>query len=213
MGTDVNNNPRLRNSIIAARSQNLPRERIEKAISSANDANNTEHYTEIRYEGYAPGGIAIIVEALTDNKNRAAAEVRAAFTKFGGNLGETGSVSYMFDHVGVIKYQLPVSSADSMLEAALEAGANDMSSEDEFYLIYTDIENYAQSLEILTSKYGEPAESYISWIPENLITIDNKDKAEKLLKLVDLLEESDDVQNVFGNYELSDEVYEQMKDI
>lgn len=213
MGTDVNNNPRLRNSIIAARSQNLPRERIEKAISSANDSSNTENYTEIRYEGYAPSGIAIIVEALTDNKNRTAAEVRAAFTKFGGNLGETGSVSYMFDHLGVIRYPLQIASTDSILEDALEAGANDMIPEEEFYLIYTDIENYAQSLEILTSKYGEPIESYISWIPKNLITIDNKDKAEKLLKLVDLLEESDDVQNVFGNYELSDEVYDQMKDI
>lgn len=211
VGTDVNNNPRLRNSIIAARSQNLPRERIEKAISSAHDS-SAENYTEIRYEGYAPAGIAIIVEALTDNKNRTAAEVRAAFTKFGGNLGETGSVSYMFDHVGVIRYPAEISSADSMLEITLEIEANEMLCKDGSYLILTDIENFAPSLEILTNKYGTPAESYIGWIPKNFITIDDEEKAEKLLKLVDLLEESDDVQNVFGNYELSDEVYEKMQD-
>ncbi|KAJ6644849.1 Serine hydroxymethyltransferase [Pseudolycoriella hygida] len=198
MGTDINNNPRLKNSIIAARSQNLPKDRIDRAISSANDSTNTENYTEIRYEGYAPGGLAIIVEALTDNKNRTASEIRAAFTKFGGNLGETGSVSYMFDHLGIIRYQAEISSAESILESSLEVGAKDMIEENSDYLIYTDIENYSQILEILTAKYGIPTEAYIGWIPKNLITIEDKDKAEKLLKLIDLLEESDDVQNVFA---------------
>lgn len=213
MGSDINNNPRLRNSIIAARSQNLPRERIEKAISLASDSSHTENYTEIRYEGYVTSGIAIIVEALTDNKNRTAAEVRAAFTKFGGNLGETGSVSYLFDHVGVIRYPAEVTYADSLLEFALELGANEMLAKDGCYVILTDIEHFGQSLEMFTNKYGVPEESYIGWVPKVCIPIDTQDKAEKLLKLVDMLEESDDVQNVFGNYELSDEVYEAMKDL
>ncbi|WP_417904566.1 YebC/PmpR family DNA-binding transcriptional regulator [Candidatus Tisiphia endosymbiont of Micropterix aruncella] len=213
MGTDVSNNPRLRSSIAAARSQNLPKDRIDKAISAASDSNNNENYTEIRYEGFAPGGIAIIVEALTDNKNRTAAEIRSAFTKFGGNLGETGSSSYMFDHLGVIQYPVELISAESILESSLEVGAKDVISEEDAYLIYTDIENFVQTLEFLTNKYGTPEESYIGWIPQNIMIIEDKDKAEKLLKLVDLLEESDDVQKVFGNYELSDAIYETMKDV
>ncbi|MCC8417655.1 MAG: YebC/PmpR family DNA-binding transcriptional regulator [Rickettsia endosymbiont of Bryobia graminum] len=211
LGNDPSSNPRLRNAVIAARAQNLPKDRIDKAINS--DSDNNENYTEIRYEGYAPGGIAIIVEALTDNKNRTAGEVRAAFTKFGGNLGETGSVSFMFDNLGIIQYQSEVTSTESMLEMALEAGAKDMIEEEDGYIIYTDIENFAQVSEFLISKYGNPQESYIGWIPQNLITIDDKNRAEKLLKLIDLLEDNDDVQNVFGNYELSDEIYENMKDM
>jgi YebC/PmpR family DNA-binding regulatory protein len=212
IGTDIANNPRLRNSIVAARTHNLPKDRIDKAISAASDSNNNENYSEIRYEGFAPGGIAIIVEALTDNKNRTASDVRSAFTKFGGNLAETGSVSYLFDHLGVVQYSNKSSTVESILESALEAGANDVITEDESYLIYSDIENFSQSLEFLINKYGQPEESYIGWIPQNIITIDDKDKAEKLLKLIDLLEDSDDVQNVFGNYELSDKIYETMKD-
>lgn len=211
LGTDPNSNPRLRNAIIAARAQNLPKDRIDKAINT--DSSSNDNYTEIRYEGYAPGGIAIIVEALTDNKNRTAGEVRAAFTKFGGNLGETGSVSFMFDNLGVIQYSSEVGSAESMLESALEAGAKDVVEGEDGYTIYTDIENFAQTNEFLISKYGNPQESYIGWIPQNLVTIDDKDRAEKLLKLIDLLEDNHDVQNVFGNYELSDEIYENMKDM
>jgi len=209
MGTDTNNNPRLRSAIITARNQNLPKDRIDKAMSAASDVNNNENYTEIRYEGFAPGGIAIIVEALTDNKNRTASEVRAAFTKFGGNLGETGSSSYMFNHLGILQYPL-ISSTESLLESALEAGAKDVIFEEEVCLIYTDIEDFAQNLEFFTKKYGSPEESYIGWVPQNIITIEDKDRAEKLLKLVDLLEESDDVQQVFGNYELSDEIYDSL---
>ncbi len=210
MGTDVNTNPRLRASISAARSQNLPKERIEKAISSANDSSNNENYVEMRYEGFAPGGIAIIVEALTDNKNRTASDVRAAFTKFGGNLGETGSVNFMFNHLGVIHYSAEIVSAESLLEGALEAEVQDIISEDGTNIIYTDIEHFVKTLEFMTAKYGPPEESYIGWVPQNLITISDQEQAEKLLKLIDLLEESDDVQRVFGNYELSDEIYENM---
>ena len=210
IGTDINNNPRLRASISAARSHNLPKERIEKALHAAKDSSNTENYLEIRYEGFAPGGIAIIVEALTDNKNRTASDVRAAFTKFGGNLGEPGSVSYMFDHLGIIHYPTELVSEESILEAALEAGVQDVISEDGINIVYTDIENSVQTLELMTNKYGPPEEYYIGWVPQNLITISDKDQAEKLLKLIDLLEESDDVQKVFGNYVFSDEIYESM---
>ncbi|MCC8378034.1 MAG: YebC/PmpR family DNA-binding transcriptional regulator [Rickettsia endosymbiont of Graphium doson] len=206
--TNPDNNPRLRTALATARSQNLPKERIDKAINSANDSANNENYTEIRYEGYAPGGIAIIVQALTDNKNRTAAEVRSSFTKYGGNLGETGSVNFLFKHCGVIQYPLEISSAENILETAIEAGADDIVSDEVLHTIYTDIENFSKVLEFLTDKYGTAEEAYIGWVPLNTIIIDDKEKAEKLLKLVDLLEESDDVQRVFGNYELSDEIYE-----
>ncbi len=206
--TNPDNNPRLRTALATARSQNLPKERIDKAINSANDSANNEHYTEIRYEGYAPGGIAIIVEALTDNKNRTASEVRSSFTKYGGNLSETGSVNFLFKHCGVIQYPLEIRSSDSILETAIEAGANDIVSDELLHTIYTDIENFTKVLEFLKDKYGTAEEAYIGWVPSNTIIIDDKEKAETLLKLVDLLEESDDVQRVFGNYELSDKIYE-----
>lgn len=202
------NNPRLRTALATARSQNLPKERIDRAINSAGDSANIENYTEIRYEGYAPGGIAIIVEALTDNKNRTAAEVRSYFTKYGGNLGETGSVNYLFKHRGVIQYPVETSSAENILEIAIEAGADDIVSDELLHTIYTDIENFSKVLEFLTDKYGAAEEAYIGWIPLNTIIIDDKEKAEKLLKLVEILEENDDVQRVFGNYELSDNIYQ-----
>lgn len=207
---DPASNPRLRTAIAAARGQNLPKERIDKAIAQASDPSSNENYTEMRYEGFAPGGIAIIVEALTDNKNRTAAEVRAAFTKFGGNLGETGSVNFMFDHLGIIQYPFSISNVDSMLESAIESGAEDVESDEDSHFIYTKIENFSNCLEFLTKKYGSPEDSHIGWKPQNTIIIEDKERAEKLLKLVDALEESDDVQKVFGNYELSDEIYAQL---
>lgn len=207
---DPNANPRLRNAIAAARVQNLPKERIERAISQASDPSNNENYVEIRYEGFAPGGIAIVVEALTDNKNRTASDVRAAFTKFGGNLGETGSVSFMFDHVGIIEYPVSIGGSDEVVEAAIEAGADDVETTDESHIILTSIENYNDSVEFLAKKYGPAEDPHIGWRPQNIITIDDKERAEKLLKLIDALEESDDVQRVFGNYEFSDEIYEQL---
>lgn len=205
-GNDTQANARLRNVIIAARSHNLPKERIEKAISQANSDTESDNYIEIRYEGFAFSGISIIVEALTDNKNRTAAEVRAAFSKFGGNLAETGSVSFMFDHLGIIYYNAEVSTSEAMFADAIEAIANDVVSDEMYHYIYTEIDQFSNCLDFLTQKYGEPVESYIGWKPHATIFIDDKDKAEKLLKLIDSLEESDDVQRVFGNYELSDEV-------
>lgn len=207
---DPNNNPRLRAAIAAARSQNLPKERIERAISQATDPSNNENYVEIRYEGFLPGGIAIIVEALTDNKNRTASDVRAAFTKFGGNLGETGSVSFMFDHVGIIQYPATIGSSETILEDAIEAGANDVESDEDCHLIYTAIDDFINCQEFLAKKYGTSDDPHIGWKTQNIIMIEDKDRAEKLLKLIDALEESDDVQRIFGNYELSDALYEQL---
>jgi YebC/PmpR family DNA-binding regulatory protein len=207
---DPHANPRLRGAITAARAQNLPRERIDKAISQASDPGNQDNYVEMRYEGFAPGGVAIIVEALTDNKNRTASDVRSSFTKFGGNLGETGVVSFMFDHLGFIQYPASIASNDMVLEAAIEAGAHDVESDEENHVIYTDIEAFSEALDFLTEKYGAPEESYIGWKPQNTVVIDDKDRAEKLLKMIDMLEDSDDVQRVFGNYELSDEIYKAM---
>ena len=206
-GVDSNNNPRLRSAIVAARGQNLPKDRIDKALAQASDPTDTANYTEIRYEGFVPGGIAIIVEALTDNKNRTASEVRSAFSKNGGHLGETGSVSFMFDRVGRIEYASSVASNDEMLEAAIEAGANDVVSTESEHIIYTEIENFSDCLEYLRAKYGDYIEAELEWKPQNTIMIDDEERATKLLKLIDTLEESDDVQQVFGNYELYEELF------
>lgn len=203
---DPASNPRLRAAISAARTQNLPKDRIDKALNQATDPGSQENYIEIRYEGFAPGGIAIIVEALTDNRNRTASEVRSSFTKYGGNLGETGSVSFMFDHLGIVQYPLSIGSSEAVLEAAIEAGAEDVESDEEYHVIYTSIEAFSDAVDFLTSKYGDPEEAHIGWKPQNYVIIDEKERAEKLLKMVEMLEDNDDVQRVFGNYELSEEV-------
>lgn len=209
-GVDIHNNPRLRSSISAARNQNLPKDRIDKALAQASDPSDTDNYTELRYEGFMSGGIAIIVETLTDNKNRTASDVRAAFSKHTGNLGETGSVSFMFDHVGMIEYPSNVASDDAMLESAIEAGASEVESSDSEHIVYTDIESFVDCLEYLNNKYGSPTESEIQWKPQTPIIIDDEEKAMKIMKLIDALEESDDVQKVFGNYELSEELFNKL---
>jgi YebC/PmpR family DNA-binding regulatory protein len=211
-GIDPTSNPRLRNSIIAARSQNLPKERIDRALAQATDPMSGDNYTEIRYEGFLPGGIAIIVETLTDNKNRTVSDTRSAFTKYGGNLAETGSVSFMFDHVGKIVYPLNVANADQIMEAAIEAGADDVVSEEDTHTVYTAIESFSEALEYLTNKFGHPLEAELEWKPQNTVLIEDAEKAEKLFKLIDALEESDDIQKVFGNYELSEELYKKFSE-
>jgi len=211
-GTDASSNPRLRNSISAARSLNLPKERIDRALAQASDPTSGDNYTEIRYEGFLPGGVAIIVETLTDNKNRTVSDVRSAFSKYGGNLGETNSVSFMFDHLGKIVYPLSIANADQMMEAAIESGADDVISDEDVHAVYTSIELFSEVLEYLTGKFGTPLESELEWKPQNTVLIDDVEKAEKLFKLIDVLEESDDVQKVFGNYELSEELYKKFSD-
>lgn len=209
--TDVRCNPRLRHALIVARSNNLPKERIDRIIKSARESTNSEDYDEVRYEGYAPQGIGIIVEALTDNRHRTASSVRAAFTKYGGSLGETGTVSYMFKRRGIVQYPLKIASKDEILERVLECGALDASSDDVSHIIYTSVENFTKTVDHFNEKYGPPEESYIGWVPNTTVIIHDKVRAQKLLDLVDLLEDNDDVQRVFGNYELSDAVYEALK--
>ncbi len=210
VGVDPNNNPRLRTAITTAKSQNLPKERIDRALNQASDPTSGSDYTEIRYEGFLPGGIAIIVETLTDNKNRTVSYVRNIFAKYGGNLGESGSVSFMFDKLGIINYPANVASNDDMLEAAIEAGADDVESDDEEHLVYTSVESFSEVLSYLTEKYQTPTESAIGWKPQNIIEISDLEQAEKILKFIDALEDSDDVQEVYGNYDIANQLLNQL---
>jgi len=199
---DPSMNARLRAAIIAARAENMPKDGIERAIKKAL-GNDAENYDEIRYEGYGPGGIAVIVEVLTDNRNRSAGEVRATFTKAGGNLAETGAVSFMFDHVGVVEFDAGAASADAMLEAAIDAGAEDVASSEGGHEIYTTQDSLRDVAKALEAKFGEPRKSALVWKPQNTIAVDDE-QGEKLLKMIDTLNEQDDVQNVYANFEISD---------
>jgi len=201
-------NPRLRAAILAARAENMPKDNIERAVKKS-QGSDTENYDEIRYEGYGPGGVAIIVEALTDNRNRTAGDVRAVFTKAGGNLAETGAVSFMFDHVGVVEFDANVASADAMLEAAIEAGADDVVSNDDGHQIVTTPETLRDVAKVLEAKFGEPRKTAMLWKPQNTIALDDE-AGEKLLRLIETLDEHDDVQNVYANFEVSDALVQKM---
>jgi YebC/PmpR family DNA-binding regulatory protein len=205
---DPNHNPRLRTAIIAAKAQSMPKDNIERAIKKAIGGEG-ENYDEIRYEGYGPGGVAVIIEALTDNRNRAASDIRSYFTKSGGNLGETGSVSFMFDRSGVIEYDSSVASDDAMLDAAIEAGADDVVSSESGHEIYASQDSFREVAKALEAKFGEPRKAALTWKPQNTIAVDDE-TGEKLLKLIDLLNEHDDVQNVFANFEVSDALMARM---
>ena len=201
-------NPRLRAAVIAARQENMPKDNIERAIKKAIGGEG-ENYDEIRYEGYGPGGVAIIIEALTDNRNRAASDIRSYFTKSGGNLGETGSVSFMFDRTGVIEYDASVASDEAILDAAIEAGADDVISSRSGHEIYASQENFRDVAKALETRFGEPRKAALTWKPQNTVTVDDE-TGEKLLKLMELLNEHDDVQNVFANFEVSDALVAKM---
>jgi len=201
-------NPRLRAAIIAARAENMPKDNIERAVKKASGS-DTENYDAIRYEGYAPGGVAVIVEALTDNHNRTAGEVRAIFTKNGGNLATTGAVSFMFDHVGVVEYDAKAASADAMLEAAIEAGAEDVVSNADGHQIFTTAESLNEVAKTLEAKFGEPRKSALLWKPQNTVALDDE-SGEKVLKLIEALDDSEDVQNVYANFEVSDALVQKM---
>ena len=201
-------NPRLRAAIIAARAENMPKDNIERAINKAQGGEG-ESYEQIRYEGYGPGGVAVIVEVLTDNRNRTAGEVRAAFTKSGGNLAETGAVSFMFDHVGVIEYDAGAATTDAMFEVALEAGADDVVSSESGHEIYAAQDKYAAVAKALEAKFGEPRKAALVWRPQNTVAVGDE-QGEKLLKLIDNLNEHDDVQNVYANFEVSDALVQRM---
>ena len=201
-------NPRLRAAVLAARAENMPKDNIERAIKKSQAA-DTESYDEIRYEGYGPGGIAVIVEALTDNRNRTAGEVRAIFSKNGGNLAETGAVSFMFSHVGVVEYDAKAASADAILEAAIDAGAEDVASNDDGHQVITTPDTLNDVTKTLEARFGEPRKSSMLWRPQNTVALDDE-AGEKVLKLIESLDDSDDVQNVYANFEVSDALVAKM---
>lgn len=207
---DPNFNPRLRNALIEARTKNMPKDRIDAAIKKATSAGEGDNFEEIRYEGYANGGVAIIVEALTDNRNRTASEVRSLFTKNGGALGETGSVGFMFDHVGVIQFEGKVASEEAMLEAAIDAGADDVESSSEVHAVITSPETFAQVRDVLIEKFGDPVSAKLDWKAKTTSEISDLEAAQKLMKLIDGLEDCDDVQSVTGNYVFTPEVLEKL---
>ncbi len=202
-------NPRLRNAVIEARSLSMPGDRIKKAIESATASADGENFEEVRYEGYGVGGVAVIVEALTDNRNRTAAEVRTAFAKNGGSLGETNSVSFMFEKVGVVTYPTSITSEDDIFEKAVEAGADNVETAGDVYEITTTIENFITVRDALEKEFKDPTSAAIIWKPNNGVPV-SEDHAETLFKMIDSLEDSDDVQNVYANFDISDEIMEKL---
>jgi YebC/PmpR family DNA-binding regulatory protein len=200
-GGDPNANPRLRTAILKARGANMPKDNIERAIKKGTGELGDSVYEELNYEGYGPGGVAILVEVLTDNKNRAAANVRNLFSKNGGNLGATGSVSYMFNRKGVIEYDAEKNNEDEIMEAALEAGADDVATEDGVITVTTDPVNFEKALEALQSKGYESVSAAVSMVPDVYSTLD-VEMTRKVLKLIDRLEEDEDVQNVYSNMDI-----------
>jgi YebC/PmpR family DNA-binding regulatory protein len=202
-------NARLRAAVIEARAENMPKDNIDRAIKKASSA-DTENYDEVRYEGYAPGGVAVIVEALTDNRNRTAGEVRSYFTKAGGSLAETGAVSFMFDRVGLIVFDRKVADEDAMLEAAIEAGADDVASGPEEHEVITSVAALNEAQKALEAKFGEPRKASIVWRPQNLIAVEDE-AGEKILRLIGALEDNDDVQTVTANFEVSEALLEKME--
>ncbi|MGE4482147.1 YebC/PmpR family DNA-binding transcriptional regulator [Acidocella sp.] len=198
-------NPRLRAAVAAALKQNMTRDAIDRAIKKAVGAAGADNYEAVRYEGYGPAGVAVIVEALTDNRNRTASVVRAAFNKAGGALGETNSVSFMFNRLAAIRYPAGAATADAMLEAAIEAGAEDVASDEEGHEVQAAVESFFAVRDALAQKFGDPAEAGIEWRPNMTVALDG-DKAASVLKLIDTLEDDDDVQNVYANFELPEDV-------
>jgi YebC/PmpR family DNA-binding regulatory protein len=205
---DPAHNPRLRAAIAAAKAQSMSKDAIERAIRKS-QGGDAETYEEVRYEGYGPGGVAVIVEALTNNRNRTAPDMRAIFSKYGGALGEAGSVAFMFQRVGLIVYPVKAGSADAMLEAGIEAGADEVISTKETHEFLCRQDDFAQVSEALEAKLGPPQSAAIVWRPLSSVPV-NDEKGVQLLKLLDALDDHDDVQNVYANYEMSDALMEKL---
>ncbi len=206
---DMAFNPRLRSAVMAARAANMPRDTIERAIKKASGAGAGDDYVEIRYEGYGPGGVAVIVEALTDNRNRTAPALRTAFNKYGGAMGESGSVAFMFNRLGVVRYAAAAASAEAMLEAAIEAGADDVVSDAEGHEVIAGVDGFFAVRDALEQKFGPPTHAKIEWRPNITVPLD-EEKAAAVLKLLDVLEDDDDVQNVYANFEIADEIMQKL---
>jgi len=206
---DPDFNPRLRTAIQTAKSHSMPKDRIERAVQQS-QAGDGDNYEEVRYEGFGPGGTALIVEALTDNRNRTASDVRAIFSKNGGNLGETGSANFMFERVGMIVYKADVADAETMFEAAAEAGAENAESDDDSHEIVTAPDDLHAVAKALEDRFGDPDSAKLAWKAHEPVPV-SEDDARKLLKLLDALDDNDDVQEVYGNYEISDAIMESLE--
>ncbi|MBA3675824.1 MAG: YebC/PmpR family DNA-binding transcriptional regulator [Sphingosinicella sp.] len=209
MGTpDPDMNPRLRAAVMTAKAQSMPKDNIERAINKA-VVGDGENYEDVRYEGFGPGGVSLIVEALTDNRNRTATNIRTAFSRNGGNMGASGSVSHGFHRLGLISYPASAGSHDNVFEAAIEAGAEDIESSDEGHEIWTAQEDLHEVAKALEKILGEPENTKLAWRPQTPVEV-SEDDAQSLLKLIDTLDDDDDVQTVWGNYEVSDDVMERL---
>ena len=208
-GPDLDSNPRLRTAVSAARAANMPKDTMERAIKKGAGGEDNTNYEEVRYEGYGPAGVAVIVEALTDNRNRTASSVRSTFAKFGGNLGESNSVSFQFERVGAIQYPADKVSGDDMFEQALEAGADDVEVGDDFHEIFCDPSSLHAVQDALAKNLGDPESAKFIWKPQNMNPMDGK-AAETLFKLIDALEEDDDVQEVFTNADIPEDFLESL---
>ncbi len=206
---DPDHNPRLRSAVIAARQGGMPKDNIQRAIDKA-AGGDADNYEEMRYEGYGPAGIAIIVEALTDNRNRTATNVRTAFSKNGGNLGASGSVAHGFDRLGLITYGIAAGDEDKVMGAALDAGADDIESSEDGHEIWTAVEALHEVGKALEVSLGEPESAKLAWRPTLTTTVDDVAVAQSLMKLIDTLDDDDDVQTVWGNYDISDAVMEKL---
>ncbi len=209
-GEDPDANPRLRLAILTARSNSMPKDRIERAIKAgAGTANDGCDFVEMRYEGYGAGGAAIIIDSLTDNKNRTASEVRSTFSKYGGNLGESNSVGFMFDRIGQIIFKADIVDADTIFEAAVESGANDCESDSNLHIITCDPNDFSTVQEALIESFGEAEESGLVWAPNVMASV-TEEQAITILKMIDTLEDLDDVQSVTSNLDVTEEIMEKL---
>ncbi len=206
---DPVSNPRLRAALSAAQKVNMPKDTVERAIKKATGAAGGEDYVEVRYEGYGPAGVAVIVEALTDNRNRTASDVRAAFSKHGGSLGETNSVSFMFTRLGLVAYPVAVATEDDMLEAAIEAGADNVETTPDGHEVTCATDHLFAVRDALEARFGAPETAKIEWRPGTVVTLD-EERGAALLKLIDALDDNDDVQAVYANFDLPDAVAERL---
>jgi YebC/PmpR family DNA-binding regulatory protein len=206
---DPGSNPRLRAAMVAARQANMSKDTVDRAIKKATGAGGGDDYAEVRYEGYGPAGVAIIVEALTDNRNRTASDIRSAFAKHGGALGETNSVGFLFSRLGVIRYPAAAAPADDVLEAAIEAGAANVESDQEAHEITTAPEDFFAARDALEARFGAPEIARLEWRPTTSVTLD-EERAASVLKLIDVLDDSEDVQNVYANFDIPDSVMQKL---
>ncbi len=209
-GGDINFNPRLRLCVEKAKAENMPKDNIERAIKKGTGELEGVDYIEIRYEGYGPEGVAVIVDAVTDNKNRTASNIRSTFSKNGGNLGETGGVGWMFDKKGVIVFESEVISEDELMDIALEAGAEDIKNEGEILSVYMDSSEFENVKKVFDDKKIKYSSAEITMVPQNTIKITDEEVAKKLLKLYEKLEEDDDVQEVYANFDIADEIMDRL---